>query len=69
MPNRADCPTAGEARAHIKWNLPLMTWSDTGTIPQRQLLYGHRYERGVLAATIADGGIGKNIRRGVRLIC
>src|SRR5262245_40881820 len=50
-----------EEKPHVKWTLPLMKWRDPATIPRRQFLYGYYYARGVLSATVADGGKGKSI--------
>jgi hypothetical protein len=46
---------------HITWTVPRMAWRDPATITPREYLYGHYYARGVVQATIADGGTGKSI--------
>jgi hypothetical protein len=52
----------------VPWAVPLMTWRDPVTIPRRQFLYGYFYARGVLSATIADGGIGKSLLKLIELL-
>jgi hypothetical protein len=50
-----------QPKPRVRWTLPLMTWRDPATIPRRQFLYAHYYARGVLSATVADGGMGKSV--------
>jgi RecA-family ATPase len=40
----------------------LSTWAplDPRTVPPREQLYGHHYQRGVVSATVAPGGVGKS---------
>jgi hypothetical protein len=59
---------AGAEPPRERWTVPLMTWRDPATIPQRQFLYGHYYARGTLSATVADGGMGKSILRLAELL-
>jgi len=57
----ADTGDAAAEPPRVRWTVPLMAWRDPGTIPRRQFLYGYYYARGVLSATVADGGMGKSI--------
>jgi hypothetical protein len=52
----------------VPWTVPLMKWCDPTTIPRRQFIYGFFYARGVLSATIADGGVGKSLLKLVELL-
>ena len=57
-----------EPRNRPPWTVPPFVWRDPATIPRRQFIYGRYYARGVVAATIGDGGIGKSILKKTELL-
>ena len=50
-----------KAPPRTPWSAPPFAWRDPATVPRRVFLYGHYYARGFVAATIADGGVGKSL--------
>jgi hypothetical protein len=64
---KTNCRTE-QKKPRVPWTVPLMEWRDSAKIPRRAFIYGYYYARGVLSATIADGGIGKSLLKLIEML-
>jgi AAA domain len=55
----AEPPHDGDSKP-VNFTPTAFQWRDPATIPRREFLYGNRYIRGFVSATVAPGGVGKS---------